>query len=743
MKAKCDRLLPCGRCVRIGASKECSYNDASRPKHYTRPLETLANGAGVGHVSTGYEISSLSQSRLSTDTAETTKESDSFSNPERTSAKGPPATLLDLQTRIERLEGIVQGQLDKELSDGEPGSISSSFVVRLHPIKTPGTLNFKGSRSRYYGRTHWVTLFRQFDEVLTVMRDVMKDSIFPPQIREVQRLQKRAFSRRRKGANAEPCKEPANTVVKLLDILPTQIICEKLIGIYFNTWESTFCILHRQSFLDMLNSFWDLPRIDRIKLYWFLPQLVAILAVVCSNTSSLLDGLLPDSAWSNMACKTLNFWLSGLVRKDRNEISTLQTSCLLVLAMQLNMHPSDELWNATGSLVRSAMSMGLHIDPEPLDISILQKEIRRRLWATILELDLQASQAIGMSPLVHADIFSPEASASLTDSNLNVGNTPQPENLVNTFTDISPHHILASSLRLRLEIASLLGRAGLQEQDAQNLLRKRELIEQAMHDIPPMLGFEQSKNENERSKRLFAYALVHMSLLRSLFSVNLFLTSDPSKNTDESLQRNCLQCALMVLSTVDEVSSSRLNGHSTDSSNLDDIFLLLFGSDVYAAILTLSSEIQRLTIEGSKTMIGSHHSPTSNRRFLMLPKTTLIRTAEIAIENLSQRPDHAVAEIKNVSRLLFSLRIAMKSGILEDKARSCKEGLLKILDDYKRFFIKSGITVAEDYIESISPSCTGVSTEEQFMEGFDSNFDSIFFDCNFDYSTTNFFSLEA
>ena len=73
----------------------------------------------------------------------------------------PPTSLTDLCFRVEKLEDIFQDLIDKELPDGETSAASSGFAVRLYPMKTSGILDFKGLRSYYYSRTHWITLFRR------------------------------------------------------------------------------------------------------------------------------------------------------------------------------------------------------------------------------------------------------------------------------------------------------------------------------------------------------------------------------------------------------------------------------------------------------------------------------------------------------------------------------------------------------------------------------------------------------
>jgi hypothetical protein len=66
-----------------------------------------------------------------------------------------------------------------------------------------------------------------------------------------------------------------------------------------------------------------------------------------------------------------------------------------------------------------AMQMGLHQDPSNLgETSVLQKEVRRRLWYTILELNVQAALDSGMAPMIIAAEYNTQPPTNLDDADL-------------------------------------------------------------------------------------------------------------------------------------------------------------------------------------------------------------------------------------------------------------------------------------------------------------------------------------
>lgn len=150
-------------------------------------------------------------------------------------------------------------------------------------------------------------------------------------------------------------------------------------------------------------------------------------------------------------------WLSGPLEKDRLDISGLQIYCLVVLARQIFSIGGDTVWVSMGSLVHRAMQIGLHRDPRHLPaMSLLQAELRRRLWATILELVVQSSLDAWMPPRITLSEFDTEPPSNINDNDLDESTTeprPQPKHIL---TSTSLQLALLESLPTRLQTVELL-----------------------------------------------------------------------------------------------------------------------------------------------------------------------------------------------------------------------------------------------------------------------------------------------
>lgn len=146
-------------------------------------------------------------------------------------------------------------------------------------------------------------------------------------------------------------------------------------------------------------------------------------------------------------------WLSGPLEKDRLGVSGIQIYCLTILARQIFAIGGDLVWMSTGSLVHRAMQIGLHRDPKNLPaMSVLTAEVRRRLWATIMELAMQASLDSAMPPRLSLDEFDTEAPANVDDEDMDGSTSVLDARPKSTFTTSSLQLLLLDSLPLRLRI---------------------------------------------------------------------------------------------------------------------------------------------------------------------------------------------------------------------------------------------------------------------------------------------------
>lgn len=85
-----------------------------------------------------------------------------------------------------------------------------------------------------------------------------------------------------------------------------------------------------------------------------------------------------------------------------------------------------------------------------------EAEVRRRLWATVLELDVQAALDAGAPPTISIDEYDTEAPSNVNDKDIDGPVNALPECPATMITDSSLQRFLFQVLRPRLEVARLM-----------------------------------------------------------------------------------------------------------------------------------------------------------------------------------------------------------------------------------------------------------------------------------------------
>jgi hypothetical protein len=203
---------------------------------------------------------------------------------------------------------------------------------------------------------------------------------------------------RKKNSECSPA------LLKLWESLPPRHYCDRLVSIYFKYFERTMRVLHRPTFMRQYEKLWLNNESEIASSSSTIAQLTSLMtrAYLLDETKGANEYEAHNPYLKETAINHVQAWLDELGRKQKTEISTLQVEILLLLSS--GVRRPERLWTTSGALVRSAMIMGLHLDPANIkSISLYQMEMRKRLWATVLELDLQASMMAGM-PLIASDL---------------------------------------------------------------------------------------------------------------------------------------------------------------------------------------------------------------------------------------------------------------------------------------------------------------------------------------------------
>ncbi|KAE8375515.1 fungal-specific transcription factor domain-containing protein [Aspergillus bertholletiae] len=239
----------------------------------------------------------------------------------------------------------------------------------------------------------------------------------------------------------------------LRDHMPSKQIADRLIQAYLRTFESVYRIVHVPSFLCEYDQYWGNPQAASPTFIIMTLLMLAIGNSFCQSRDPVKD-YVPRTT-SAQWIFTAQTWLSSPFEKSRLNIANLQAQCLLLLARQTNAVSSDLVWISAGTLLRTALHMGFHIDPRHIEgISFFDAQLRRRIWSTILEIVVQSSLDAGGLPLIHYDDYDCEPPLNIDDVQME---DPIPKaKALEDFTDTSLQIALRRSLPARLQIAQFV-----------------------------------------------------------------------------------------------------------------------------------------------------------------------------------------------------------------------------------------------------------------------------------------------
>lgn len=378
---------------------------------------------------------------------------------------------------------------------------------------------------------------------------------------------------------------------------PTREVADGLVELYLGSFESTHRILHIPLFRTEYKAFWarkdqqeqqqgQLPQQEHLHHRRTLKILLVLalgssLAVTTTSDSKAhpspeqIDLRRRAEQWIYAA----QAWLAGPLEKDRLDITGIQIHCLTLLARQIFSVGGDLVWMSSGALVHTAMQTGLHRDPDHLSrsghatpsskkrgedttitatgMSVLTAEVRRRLWATVLELAVQTARDAAMLARISMDDFDTQAPANLDDEDLLPNPTtagtrggshasrswmvldsptrPRGRSRAQ-FTDTSIQLILYESIPLRLRVLQRLNGLGSELSYGDVLSLSREISDarslaqgklcrhimkcrQARHPEPPARGHQKRHQLRQRPPTTFHARM--LDLLVRWFLVHL------------------------------------------------------------------------------------------------------------------------------------------------------------------------------------------------------------------------------
>ncbi|UNI19829.1 hypothetical protein JDV02_005979 [Purpureocillium takamizusanense] len=581
-KLRCDRLLPCSQCQK--SSRICRY----------------ATDQDAANLSDGSDVESTDMSRPMKRTCPPgssggpgTTSQDVAHTPSKTGDSPSLPLLEELSLRMERLEKHVRVRSPAtELSGGRPIAASQN-TIRGVSVKRGA------QRTRYFGQNSPRVLVNLFADAKAYMLNQQHSPSHAELFTSFGALHKTLQD------NFNKAMLPITVFVdsmmpvqkRMTDILPKKTVCDRLVASYIDTSETIYRILHLPTFSEQYELYWE----GKLQSESFLPQLLSVLSVASrfETKSKGMGHERVEGVHIPTACALVRSWLDGLKGKQLVDLATLQVEVLLLHAQRMITPRAQESWTQLGFVVRLAMTMGLHRDPSEWEprMPVFIGELRRRLWFTIVDMDLHMSLACNLPCLVRDGDFSCRPPRNLNDSELflDMKELP-PTKPIDQVTDNQMQVYAAMTLGARMRVAPLINRID-SMRDYQEVMEVGAKLERFLDDINYIFPRHGILNDTQRSKQWRCRVILDMHVRRPLLALYRPLAMGVPE-VPPQISRAYLRSSMVILKYLDELDP--LLAHFQD---IAEMYHQILKRDIIQAALSVCFYIQSAVRPNSEGLV--------------------------------------------------------------------------------------------------------------------------------------------
>ncbi|KAM5357881.1 hypothetical protein ACJZ2D_015828 [Fusarium nematophilum] len=462
-KIKCDRAEPCSHCV--AARLQCAYRFYRQAGGVAAQLPLSPSTEGCSPVAAAQQRIAPGESGLSLpvvprEPVVVNQLGTSTSSLGRRNVTHPQSNtqpseidLGDLSTRVKKLEESASCTPTQAQGLAETGR---NILARQSGLQDSQIVL---NKTRILRWSHWMGTAPEFEPIHACYTEATGDSDAPStqdpytkaEISQVGHLLQKCKEAARiikaaRPGNGPPCSDAGHNPL-------AREHADEMVSLYLRTFELAYRVFHIPSFWVEYQRYWNDPDNSPTDLRLKVLLVIGIGSSIYSHGDAGFAIREKVHQWIHAA----QMWLSGPLKKDRLDVSGLQIYCLAILARQVFSIGGDLAWVSVGSLVHRAMQVGLHRDPKHLPpMSLIQAELRRRLWVTILEMVVQSSLDTAMPPRISFDEFDTEPPSNINDDELSEATAVVQPHPKSAYTQMSMQLLLLDSLPTRLRILQLL-----------------------------------------------------------------------------------------------------------------------------------------------------------------------------------------------------------------------------------------------------------------------------------------------
>ncbi|EGR50926.1 N-terminal binuclear Zn cluster-containing protein [Trichoderma reesei QM6a] len=510
-KLSCDRGFPCERCIKSGTPDRCSYE--------SRNGEVVNASSGIPPSfaqldSRRFGIADAVAGFSSRDTELARQDHDRIRRLELEIAQlknlltRPGAASLDGSTVVGSTNSPSTHKDEGAEAEARPRAEEQEIIQKSGMAGENGELRFfrgKGFRTRYFGPHNASMAFVELTGLCPFMRETADEWLRPVILHDRKDRKRRQEERETIFEQSDP---------ELEALLPSKEETDALISVYLDQFEQIHRIVHVPTFRKEYAEFWVPGTKQRYAAFTALVlSMMAVASCVHTHESLKFVGMMSTARhkaekWI-VACDD---WAGRQSQKHRRLIH-YQIACLLYLGKRVNTIKKKRFWTSSGQLIRDGIAVGLHREPSHMGgkITVYNQEMRRRIWATVQEFDMQASFDHGLPTLVSQLHFDTNPPRNLDDEDFDESTTQLPPSKpAKEYTFSSFQNLARRSLPLRLELSRLLT-GPVSEIDYDQVIRYTNDL---THEIDALPSWDMNPESNSDSKKnpLIAYTLLHVQL---------------------------------------------------------------------------------------------------------------------------------------------------------------------------------------------------------------------------------------
>jgi hypothetical protein len=395
---------------------------------------------------------------------------------------------------------------------------------------------------------------------------------------------------------------------KLLDLLPPTNEIAQTLQLYWSSMEYTYRVLHAPTFWVKYRAFSKDPSSASEAFAATLLLIVASVRCLGPTRETSYRGLSSVGRDEAMASiKACEGWLLGQSRKQL-PMELLQIRVLLYVAKRANGLHVKRGWEEATALVTFAVGMGLHRNASllykgcrgegagaNLQTSQYEKEMRRRIWTTIIELELQAAFDRGMftMSLLSTDCGAPSNidDADLVESSEELA----PSKSVESFTPCSFLSLSGRSFSLRSAISQAINDPHKQI-SYDEMLSYHNMIMEDLDTMPPWVRSNRRTNTTTTPATMPAL-LLDIQLRQYLIILHLPFARHADVDPRYRFSRTvCLNAANTILEFHSKLIAT---GNYT---------LNLLREDVFRSALAMCHSIMSWNATQGQTPFGLSHT---------------------------------------------------------------------------------------------------------------------------------------